>query len=153
MNAVMEHGSDGILPANLLDPASARIVARRDGARLELDVHGEADVSTSPGLRADLLSWLEDGVHEVLVDVSGLSFCDLAGSDVLHDLVEEGAACGVRVEICGMSPLLAIVYTTFPPRGPADPGKGRRFGRSGPVEHESSRGGPQMEPSGGLRDR
>lgn len=134
------------------DAASVAVVAHRDGPRLELRVHGEADVDTIDRLRAELISGLDEGVQEVVVDVSALSFCDLAGSDVLHDFVEEAAARAISADVRGMSPLLAIIHSAFPPPRPIATEQGRRSRRTGPAGHDSFRGGPALGSAGGHWD-
>ncbi|WP_186816476.1 STAS domain-containing protein [Cellulomonas aerilata] len=144
----MNQGLDGQRLAWPPDEAWAAVVIQRDGPRLILRVRGEADVHTRDGLRADLMSGLDEGVREVLVDVSELTFCDLAGSDVLHDFVEEVTARAVPVQVSGMSPLLAIIYSAFPPPRPAGTQHGRQVRWTGPAGHDSFRGGPLLELSG-----
>lgn len=147
----MCQGLDGQRPGWPPEGASVAVVARRDGPRLELWVHGEADVDTSDRLRADLRSGLDEGVREVVVDVSALTFCDLAGSDALHDFVEEVAARAVCTDVRGMSPLLAMIYRAFPPPRPAGIEHARRSTWAAPLRHDSRRGDPALEPAGGHR--
>lgn len=134
------------------DVASVAVVAHREGPRLELRVHGEADVDTSDRLRAALMSGLDEGVREVVVDVSALSFCDLAGSDVLHDFVEEVAGRAISADVRGMSPLLAIIYGAFPPPRPIATEHERGLRWTGPAGHDSFRGDPILESAFGPPD-
>jgi ABC-type transporter Mla MlaB component len=111
----MEHPREVQRPLWSLEPPSVSVVAFCDGTRLTLDVHGEADRFTAGRMLAELSSAL--GPHLVLarVDLTDLAFCDLAGSDALHTFVEEAAGRGIVVELHGMSALLALIYSTFPP--------------------------------------
>ena len=145
----MDQGIDGRRLTLPPDEAWAAVVAERDGSRLDLRVLGEADVHTCDRLRAGLRSGLNEGVEEVVVDVSALTFCDLAGSDVLHEFVEEVAERAIPIDVRGMSPLLAIIYSAFPPPRPAGTEHGRRVRWTGPAGHDSLRGDPVFETSGG----
>lgn len=97
------------------DPPSASVVARYAGANLAIHVHGEADRYAAGRLLAKLLSALRPDLESVRVDLTDLSFCDLAGSDALHAFVDEASSRGIHVELQGMSTLLSLVYTTYPP--------------------------------------
>ena len=98
------------------DAPWVRVLARRDGPRVDLVVQGDADTHTCGQLRAELISALDGDVNEVRVDLSGLSFCDLAGSDALHDFTDEAAVLAITVDLDGMSPLLSFLYSSLPPR-------------------------------------
>lgn len=115
------HEGNRLLPT---DSAWVRVVARRDGRCVELLVHGEADAQTNGQLRAELMSALDGGVSEVRVDLSGLSFCDVAGSDVLRDFTDEATARSIAIDLRGMSPLLTFLYTSLRPRPAEDRGAG-----------------------------
>ena len=111
--------------AGLHDASSVSVVAERDGRHVVLHVYGEVDAHTCDRLRSALMSALEDGPEAVRVDVGTLSFCDLAGSDVLHAFAQAAAARAVVVDFTGMSPLLTLMYTRFAPRSTP----GRQDGR------------------------
>ena len=113
----MEHSRDEQRTLWSCDAPSARIVAGYDGPRLALDVHGEADRDTAGRLLADLVSALRPELESVRVDLTGLSFCDLAGSDALHAFVDEAGNRGVCAELHGMSSLVALLYSAYPSYG------------------------------------
>lgn len=81
---------------------------------LLLVVVGEADLHSAPTLRADLLIALDRRPGSVVVDVSRLAYCDLAGLDALNDFCAAATAAGVPTVIDGMSPLLAWLRARFP---------------------------------------
>lgn len=53
------------------------------GDRLVVQVTGEVDVSTAPRLRDELSQAIADGHHELVVDLSDVSFLDSTGLGVL----------------------------------------------------------------------
>lgn len=111
----MEHSREEERNPFSFDPPLVSVVARYDGTSLALGVHGEADRYTAGHLLAELLSALRPDLELVRVDLTDLSFCDLAGSDALHALVEEAGSRGIAVELHGMTELLALIYTTYLP--------------------------------------
>ncbi len=88
---------------------------------LVLVIAGELDISTAPQLRDQLGAGLAARPPVVLVDLSGLRFCDLRGSDALHDAVSMAAAAGSAMRFRGMSPRLAWLQRRFPGREPTPP--------------------------------
>ena len=118
----MEHSCEEQRTPWSFDPPLVSVRARDDGPRLALDVHGEADRYSAGQLLDELLSALRPDVQLVRVDLTDLSFCDLAGSDALHAFVDEAGSRGILVELHGMSALLDLIYTTYPsrPRRPAE---------------------------------
>ena len=87
----------------------------RDGAQLVLLLHGEADAHTCRRMRTTLMSALVRHPSSVCVDLSDLTFCDLAGSDALHDFAQAAREREIPVDFRGMSPVLAMLYTEFAP--------------------------------------
>ncbi len=93
------------------------VIRRLDGPRLVLRVLGEADVGSVRDLRDGLRRALALALDEVSVDLSGLTFCDLAGLDALDDFVRDAADRGLTTSVHGMSPVLSWLHDTFPPHG------------------------------------
>lgn len=91
------------------------VMPMRAAGRHVLVVVGEADSSTADQLRAELVAALAARPPSVLVELSGLDFCDLAGLDALHDCARAAADAGVTLAFRGMSPQLAWLHRTFPP--------------------------------------
>lgn len=98
------------------EPPLVSVVARDEGPGLALALYGEADRYSAGRLLAEMLSALRPELERVSVDLTDLSFCDLAGSDALHAFVDQAGSWGIAAELHGMSRLLALIYTTYPPR-------------------------------------
>ena len=111
----VEHFHEGQQTPSSFAPPLVSVVARHDGTRLVLDVHGEADHFTAGQLLAELSSAVRAHLESVRVDLTDLSFCDLRGSDALHAFVDEAGSRGISVELHGMSALLELIYNAYPP--------------------------------------
>lgn len=96
-----------------VDPDVVRVTARCDGDELVVTLHGEADACSGPGLRAELVSVLQQPRGTVVVDLADLHFCDLGGMDAISDFVGHAAELGIRVRLCGMSDLTRRLFTMF----------------------------------------
>ncbi len=48
-----------------------------------MSVTGEIDLYTAPGLQTELMAALGDGEAKLIVDMSGVEFCDSTGINVL----------------------------------------------------------------------
>ena len=94
--------------------AQVRVVARTTGTHLLLEVSGEADLSTAPELRDELAAALSRCPRSVALEVSHLTYCDLAGLDALNDFCAEASRAGVPPVVRGMSPRLAWMNARFP---------------------------------------
>jgi anti-anti-sigma factor len=88
-------------------PAEASLsVLRRPGliiARLE----GDLDIATTPALRERLLGVLSPGVRLLVIDLSGVSFCDVAGLAVLIGTQRRARARGITVRLAAPRPQMA----------------------------------------------
>jgi anti-anti-sigma factor len=69
-------------------------------ARLE----GELDIATVPELRERLLGVLSPGVRLLIIDLSGVSFCDVAGLAVLIGTQRRATECGIVVRLAAPRP-------------------------------------------------
>ncbi|MDX6254735.1 MAG: hypothetical protein QOJ11_1069 [Frankiales bacterium] len=74
---------------------------------------GEADFSTAVGLHRQLVDAMAGWPYTVVIDVSGLTFCGLAGLDALREAELVGAAQGREVRVTGMSRQLAWLRRNF----------------------------------------
>ena len=92
----------------------------RNGPERVLFVLGEADASNAGQLRDNLMAAFAFSPASIVVDLSGLTFCALAGLDALNDVVAAADAFGVPLALRGMSRQLAWLHRTFPAR-PAVP--------------------------------
>jgi anti-anti-sigma factor len=72
-------------------------------ARLE----GDVDIATTPALRERLLGVLSPGVRLLVIDLSGVSFCDAAGLAVLIGTQRRARARGITVRLAAPRPQMA----------------------------------------------
>ena len=117
--------------------ASVRVEIRGSGPHLLLVVTGEADLSTAQALREDLGAALTRRPCSVALEISGLTYCDLAGLDALNDFCAEASVAGVPPVVQGMSPRLAWMQAMFPaPNGMPSPAGGSAASVSLGSRHE-----------------
>ena len=91
-----------------------------------LAISGELDIATTSGLRDRIAAVLDDKAMPLIIDLSGVSFCDASGLRVLVALRRRADACGHAVALAGPRPnvrrLLRItgfdqafpIYSTVP---------------------------------------
>lgn len=116
MIASSAFGSESRPAAVAIRELPLRVVPLPGGPELVVLVAGEADLSTYQSLRDQLVSASAGGPTAVIVDVSGLVFCDLNGLDALLDAACISSGAGVPMTFQGMSPRLSWLYRTFPHR-------------------------------------
>jgi anti-anti-sigma factor len=92
-------------PAQVPAQASLSVLSRPGLtiARLE----GDLDIATAPSLRERLLGVLGPGVRLLIIDLSGVSFCDAAGLAVLISVQRRTIARGIIVRLAAPRPQLA----------------------------------------------
>ncbi|MEU2118775.1 STAS domain-containing protein [Streptomyces sp. NPDC058700] len=92
-------------------PARLRVEVRTVDEEIELLAPvGELDHHTSELLRAPLDDALEAGRSRLVVDCSGLEFCDSTGLNVLLGARLGAEAAGGGVHLVGMRPAVARVF-------------------------------------------
>jgi anti-sigma B factor antagonist len=69
-------------------------------ARLE----GELDIATTPALRKRLLNVFRPGVRLLVIDLSGLSFCDVSALAVLIATQRRASRLGTTVRLAAPRP-------------------------------------------------
>jgi len=69
-------------------------------------LEGDLDIATVPELRERLLGLLSPGVRLLIIDLSGVSFCDVAGLAVLIGTQRRATARGIVVRLAGPRPLV-----------------------------------------------
>ena len=72
-------------------------------ARLE----GELDIATTPALRERLLSVFSPGVRLLVIDLSGVSFCDVSTLAVLVATQRRASRLGITVRLASPRPQVA----------------------------------------------
>lgn len=64
-------------------PGPLEIQISKDGPRCVAELRGELDISTSEGLRKELLQLIEDGCRTLVLDMSEVALIDSTGLGVL----------------------------------------------------------------------
>ncbi|MFB4320488.1 STAS domain-containing protein [Actinomadura sp. 21ATH] len=83
-----------------------------------VEVRGELDTATAPALREALFRALRPGTGPLILDLSGLSFCDAAGLSVLVDARLRADARGIVMLLAAPGPRLrALLRVTGLDRG------------------------------------
>lgn len=82
---------------------------------------GEADISTAGQLREQFADVLASRPGSVLMDVTGLDFCDISGLDALGEAASAAADAGLVMTLQGCSPQLAWLLNTIAPRSGVRP--------------------------------
>jgi len=72
-------------------------------ARLE----GELDIATTPALREHLLSVFSPGMRLLIIDLSGVSFCDVSALAVLVGAQRRARGLGIAVRLAAPRPQVA----------------------------------------------
>jgi anti-sigma B factor antagonist len=86
-----------------VDPTRIDVSTTSSPAGCMVTVTGEVDSTTAPGLRSCLLDVLaREGVREVQLDISGVTFLDSAGLSALATAHRAAEAAGRRLSMrCG----------------------------------------------------
>ncbi|HEX2314681.1 MAG TPA: STAS domain-containing protein [Thermomonospora sp.] len=74
---------------------------------------GEIDCYTGPGLQARLLELAEEAGRPLVLDMSGVSFCDGSALRMLSATERQCAEHGVSLAIMGLRPFLANLFQAF----------------------------------------
>lgn len=69
-----------------------------------LAISGELDIATTSGLRDRIAAVLGDKTMPLIIDLSGVSFCDASGLRVLVAVRRRANACGRAVALAGPRP-------------------------------------------------
>ena len=86
-------------------PAVELMVSTRSNAgQAVLAVAGEIDLYTAPRLQAEFARLLETGVERVVIDMSGVEFCDSTGMNVLLSALKRLRERGGTLEVAGPRP-------------------------------------------------
>jgi anti-sigma B factor antagonist len=70
---------------------------------------GELDLATAPRLETELADLLDDGYHELDLDLHEVSFCDVIGLNVLLRARASAVAAGGRLSLLGSCPSLRMM--------------------------------------------
>jgi anti-anti-sigma factor len=72
-------------------------------------LHGELDIATAPAWRERLLGLLRPGTRLLILDLSGLSFCEAAGLAVLIGTRRRAMPLGIALVLAAPRPQVAKV--------------------------------------------
>ena len=92
-------------PVGVPEQATLSVLSRPACTIVRLE--GELDIATVPALRVRLLGVLSPGVRLLIIDLSGVSFCDVAGLAVLIGTQRRATARGIVVRLAAPGPQLA----------------------------------------------
>jgi anti-sigma B factor antagonist len=87
--------------------------ALRDGVA-RLVVAGEVDLTSADALTGRALALLEDGPSQLILDMSGVTFCDSAGLNALFRVYARAEEKGARLTLTSLN---APVYRVFDATG------------------------------------
>ena len=85
-------------------PAQASLSVLSGPAYTIARLEGELDIATIPELRERLLGVLSSGVRLLIIDLSGVTFCDVAGLAVLIGTQRRATARGIVVRLAAPRP-------------------------------------------------
>src|SRR5580693_7180764 len=88
-------------------PAQASLAVLSRPACTIASLEGELDIATVPELRERLLSVLGPGVRLLIIDLSGVSFCDVSALAVLIGTQRRARGQGITVRLAAPRPQLA----------------------------------------------
>ncbi|GAB3176223.1 STAS domain-containing protein [Streptomyces incanus] len=86
------------------------VEVREEGPSAVVTPAGELDHHTADLLREPLESCLAKGFKRLVIDCSGLEFCDSTGLNVLLGARLKADAAGGGVHLAGMQPVVARVF-------------------------------------------
>ncbi|MCW2898596.1 MAG: Anti-anti-sigma regulatory factor (antagonist of anti-sigma factor)-like protein [Streptosporangiaceae bacterium] len=79
----------------------------RQPAHTIVRLHGDIDIATAPALREDLLDALGSCTDLLVVDLSGVFFCDAAGLGVLIGTLHRATPRHIDLHLAAPSPQMA----------------------------------------------
>jgi len=92
-------------PAQVQAEMSESVLSRPAVTIARLD--GELDIATTPALRERLLSVFRPGVRLLVIDLSGVSFCDVSTLAVLVATQRRAGRLGIAVRLACPRPQMA----------------------------------------------
>jgi anti-anti-sigma factor len=89
-------------------PAPALSVRRSDGYAI-VTISGEIDIARAPALREQLIGLLRPGASRLVVNLSGVTFCDASGLAVLVGVARRVGLLGGVLRLAAPTPLVSTV--------------------------------------------
>jgi anti-sigma B factor antagonist len=78
-----------------------KVTTRSQGDHTVVSVAGEIDLYTAPRLQSELTSALGASPTRLIVDMSGVGFCDSTGINVLLAALRQARECGGELILAG----------------------------------------------------
>jgi anti-anti-sigma factor len=78
-----------------------RLLSRRTTSHTVLAVNGELDMATTAALRDRIVTILKDTTSPVIIDLSGVTFCDATGLALLVGAQRRAKLLGLTVVLAG----------------------------------------------------
>jgi anti-anti-sigma factor len=91
-----------------VSPAAVLSVRRKDGYTI-VTISGEIDIARAPVLREHLLGLLRPGASRLVIDLSGVTFCDASGLAVLVGVARRAGLLGGVLRLAAPAPLISTV--------------------------------------------
>ncbi|WP_197287629.1 STAS domain-containing protein [Streptomyces apocyni] len=88
-------------------------VTRLDRITVAVALGGELDIETAKRIEPQLTRLVEGGQREVVLDLSGVSFCDSSGAALFERVHQGCAAAGARLRLCRVPRLPGRVIHTL----------------------------------------
>jgi anti-sigma B factor antagonist len=87
-----------------------KVTTRPAGAQVVVSVHGEIDLYTAPRLHQELSrAQAGDAPRRLIVDLSGVDFCDSTGANVLLAAHRRAAATGGELALAAPRPVVVKI--------------------------------------------
>jgi anti-anti-sigma factor len=90
-------------------PSFPGFSVRREGDFTIVVLSGEIDIARTPVLREQLLGVLRRGAGRLVVDLSGVSFCDVSGVALLVGAARRAGLMGGVLRLAAPRPLVSAV--------------------------------------------
>jgi anti-sigma B factor antagonist len=78
-----------------------KVTTRSQGDHTVVSVHGEIDLYTAPRLQSELMTALSGSPVRLIVDMSGVDFCDSTGINVLLAAHRQARERGGELQLAG----------------------------------------------------
>ncbi|MEU8799085.1 STAS domain-containing protein [Spirillospora sp. NPDC048819] len=95
------------MPTIATASAEARLTRERFAEDTVIAISGELDIASTPALRERLHTALRDTGPYVVIDLSGVTFCDASGLALLVDARRRTEPKGTTVVLAGPRPQMA----------------------------------------------
>jgi anti-sigma B factor antagonist len=87
-----------------------KIQSRRAAGEIILELSGEIDLRTSPGLRASCLELLDEKIARIVLDLTGVSYIDSSGVGTIVELKRKAMRNKSKVILVGLQPRVRSLF-------------------------------------------